>query len=223
MKNLKRFTILTIFVFILIFLQQNNTNDTTITNSGKLNHKVTDDLSKYSISFKDCNIKWTIASSKISINVANSKNKKCSISFKEQIKYHKQILQSIVKNHDLNSISSVHTESMFYINPTGEWNKSIIKAAQKSKDLEIYKKRYPAHPKEIKLNEIFIDIFNSTDIPSKLSEIFLDYGFSLELLKCEKVLNGNRGRIAMFGISLSRFGTMIYDAGNFSFKLKSLN
>jgi hypothetical protein len=183
----------------------------------------------YLMNTKDCSIKWIFTDNKnekdesISMRLESSNSLKCNVSFKKQLKIHKQVLEMAFLDWDKNKVTSISTYSLNLLNPTSEWNIKIVNAAMKNDILRDYKENYPEHISKLSINEIFVQIANEADAYAEFKNMFSFFDIQIELDRCEKVFNGNMGKMREFGVQLSfsnRFGSMIYDAGSLHFKVK---
>jgi hypothetical protein len=180
----------------------------------------------YLMKSANCNIQWLFtkghnnSENEISIRLSYPQSSKCNLNFKEQVKLHKKILSRAFKDWNKKLITSISTSSFNTINPSSEWNIRIVNAGVVNKILSEYKKNYPEHKSKFSINQIFVDITNTSNAYKELKDMFNDFGLNIELESCEKVFNGNAGKIREFGIQLTRFGSMIYDAGLLVFKVK---
>lgn len=180
----------------------------------------------YLIHFSNCHLKWTFTQNSkhgtYSLEMKNVNTRICKVSFEDQIVQYKKLLNRAFLDWDKDKLENLSTGSFATLDPSLSWNKIFVEAAMENQLLKDYKKKYPDHSSQLSINELFIRIANEGKVYNDFKLLFESLGLNIELEHCEKVFNGNRGKISEFGVHLNRFGSMIYDAGILHFKVKHI-
>lgn len=179
----------------------------------------------YTLKNKDCHIRWNF--SEISyggkkhmyMKLDYTYKTKCTLSFKEQIPFHKHVLKRAFKDWNYKEVKSILTSSFQSMNPTMKWNQAIIEAGLKSKKLADYKKLYPNHNPRYSINRIFVELANVKMAYKEIIELFNDFGLKIKLKDCEKVFSGNQSSLEKLGLKLKKYKTIVYDAGMMVFSV----
>lgn len=239
MKNSKTILLALIALLVVfgVFRVQNDTQSqfsqsaiNAVDMTGKVKVLKEGKLTRYSINIEDCEIEWNVEKigstgfKNLNLSLRYSSRNDCKYSFDEQKKFHGQILGTLFETWKPEDIKSITTPSFSQINHDGAWNKTIVETGLEDEILSEYKDNYPKHKSKLHINSIFVSIVNDSSALSDLNQFFSNYGLSIKLLRCEKVFNGNKGKIAMLGVYLSdRFSTMIYDAGQLFFEVSDVS
>lgn len=141
----------------------------------------------------------------------------CTLSFEKQKKIHRRVLKRANIDWDFKKIKNFNSSSLHSIEPSLNWNKEIILAALKSKDVLDYKKNYPNHKSKKGINTILIETINNTNSLTSFLSLYKEFGLNFILTSCEKVFQMDRNLASKYKIDIGDFKTVIYDAGVLNF------
>lgn len=243
---MKRF--LVIFNFTLLFVVAFNANlqaaETQISIDGYSIKKTTqriDNISisqtdTYEVTGEDCKLSWEVSVpteemkkyENLTIRPNYPDDKKCTLSFVEQLPASRAIFKAIFKNRNKKDFTGLHTFSFKLIDSSRGWNTKIALASLKSEEYKDYRKNYPNHKNGKHINDIFVSITNSTMVYEKLQSLFNEHNLSIKLTGVEKVFSDKVEKIKTYDKTLydllikqgvNENQRVLYDAGNFYFSI----
>lgn len=170
---------------------------------------------EYFIQDDDCRISWFVNRQKPDNKSFLSMTQQCPHSFADQVDLHEDILEKINKDFSLTGFTSLQW-GMFTYHNDNSWVIPIALASDKSDTYFDYRKNYP-HAKVNDLNQIFIELANSTHAYQPLADLFREYNLTLVLKEAEKVFTSRADKLTFYpelrDQSVGQHARIMYDAG----------
>ena len=172
---------------------------------------------------KGCRIQWNVVEMKEEGSKKQlSVRRDCPISFSEQVRYHRAILQEIFSKWPIADFDSLSWGS-FGDAADWSWNLPVAIASSKSKEYKDYKANYP-NSKVKSINAIFVKLANETTAYRDLQRLIQEFGADIELSSVEKVFVSEAQQLPFYHLlrdhGITGKSRLIYDVAFSYFKIE---